>query len=509
MEVKTSALAVAMLCMSASALEVYQVPSGGVTGGIDLLGMSETYYTDRLKGRNNTSISGAVTHSAVTEENPFLLMGGHTSATSFNPSTTLDTIPIRIVDGGYWKYVNDSGSLAQTYKNKPGYGHLEIEKGIFQAYSLGLFSDGSERSVLSVTNGCSLQLSSTLHIGYNNGCGTFVLDGGTFITYSTVEMGDNMASDFASVNTAIVANATLNVGNGDSIFWMARNSTATDGTNTTTDRNVLVLGEGGVLWAAQVVCVNNPRGHVVFRGGEFRGRGRPSELQLIATKGTSTGDVELEGDGFPIHIDVGTNVVNLCGDWTKLYLTGDGGFKKSGSGKLTLNNPNARMKLRFSGGVTVDEGILAVARSNDIPATNFLSVAEGAAFDLNGRKAGFTGAAGLGVVTNSSATAATLTLGYGDGDYAFSTAVGGDVSLVKTGTGTLTVSGNAAGNGCDLDITAGTVAFDAKNSSSYGTVTVRSGATLDISKCNFTCVNLVKEPGGTIKNKPGFSLFVR
>ena len=112
-------------------------------------------------------------------------------------------------------------------------------------------------------------------------------------------------------------------------------------------------------------------------------------------------------------------------------------------------------------------------------------------------------------MTNSGETAARLTLGYGDGDYTFSATVGGDVSIVKAGNGTLTVSGNAANNACDLDIASGTVAFDVKNSSTYRNVTVRSGATLDISKSNFVCANLVKQPGGIIKRKPGLSIFIR
>ena len=87
--------------------------------------------------------------------------------------------------------------------------------------------------------------------------------------------------------------------------------------------------------------------------------------------------------------------------------------------------------------------------------------------------------------------------------------VGCDVSIVKTGNGRLTISGNAANNACDLDIMSGTVAFGVKNSSAYRNVTVRSGATLDISKCNFVCTNLVKEPGGIIKHKPGLSIFIR
>ena len=111
--------------------------------------MSDNYYTDRLKGRNNCTISGEVTHSSVTADNPFLLMGSHSGATAFNPSTKLDTIPIRIVDGGAWKYLTDGGSLA-SYHSGSGYGQLDIEKGFFQAYALRLYGEDAELALKKV-----------------------------------------------------------------------------------------------------------------------------------------------------------------------------------------------------------------------------------------------------------------------------------------------------------------------------------------------------------------------
>lgn len=515
-------LVTVMLCMAANALEVYQI-SGDVTGGIDLLGMSETYYTDRLKGKDNKTISGEVTHSAVTVENPFLLMGNHAGATAFNPSTKLDTIPIRIVDGGYWKYQSNDGGNA-NYRIKSGYGNLEMEKGVFGANAILLYGDaGGERSYLTVTNGCRLEIGTTIRVGLetNDGSasGTLVLDGGEIVMYTVLELGrgpnNGTAPYNASVNTAIVANATmtLTASDGENVVYMGRFG-ANNGANRDSDRNVLILGEDGILHAKGICRCRDPRGHVIFRGGtlELFRRGTNNNRDY-AFENKDSGILEIEGDGAPIRIDVGDNdyqVISPYNDSTSsTILTGDGGFEKCGSGTLILNNIYNTVRASFRGGVAVDEGTLKLGARGMIPATNMLSVAENAVFDMSGYDVGLTGAVGAGVVTNSSETATTLTLGYGDGDYAFSAAVGGGVLLVKKGTGTLTVSGNAANNNCDLDITAGTVAFAAKNSSSYGNVTVRSGATLDISKCNFTCVSLVKESGGTIKHKLGLSVIVR
>ena len=512
--------AIAMSAISlpnfASSLQVYRVPQGGVTDGIDLLGMSDMYYTDRLQGRGGCAILGEVTHSPVSLESPFLLMGAQGNATSFAPSTTLDSIPIRIVEGGAWKYVKENGDLA-VYQSGSGYGQLDIEKGSFQAYALRLSGNDAARSHLYVTNGSSLTLTTTLFVGTDQKNGTFVLDNGNFIAYTAVEMGQfrggETVSTCTSVNTAIVANATLNLNTpgSDGGFHMGKNS-ASDGVDTTTDRNVLILENGGVLYAKKVSRYNDSRGRIIFRGGKYTYFTRGDSNSSCAFTGGGNGTLELEGDAHPIHIDTGANTVDFCWEWTpNIVLTGNGGFKKSGEGKLVFNKPyfSSRLRSSFSGGVFVDGGILTVSgRDNMFPATNMLFVAEGASFDMNGVHSGFSGVTGSGSVVNTSAASSTLTLGYGNGTYQFSTALGNNISLVKTDVSTLVVSGDAAGNTCDLDIKEGMVVFSS-DSSSYGTVTVRSGATLDISKCNFSCVELVREQGSTIKRKPGLSIVVK
>ena len=496
-----------------SSLQVYQIP-GNVTDGIDLLGMSETYYTDRLKGRADCTIAGEVTHSPVTVERPFLLTGS-ANPTKFKPSTGLQNIPIRIVGGGTWQYMKEDDSTYANYQSGSGYGHLDIENGGFEAYRLWLYGNDSERSFLYVTNGCSLTLSTTLRIGSHEGNGTFVLDGGSFTPYTSIEMGtytnkNSTASANTSVNTALVANATLNVHSGEGTIYMSRYG-ATSGADKTTDRNILILGENSRVSTRYVFRHNDPRGHIIFRGGCLAFHRIAADTLNYAFSSEGNGMLVIEGDGYPIHIDTKTNNLNFCYSWTgNIRLRGTGGFKKSGSGRLTLNNPEGSgnpFRSSFSGGVEVAAGTLRIRRGDLIPATNLLTVAEGAKFDMYGCDIGLTGATGAGVVTNSSSTAATLTLGHGDGNYDFSAKVGGKVSIAKTGTGTLTVSGNALTNTCDLTINAGTVEFVGE-SDSYGTVTVKSGAVLDISKSKFSCSNLVRNPGGRIVRGLGFMLIV-
>ena len=519
--VLASIFSVAAICLSANALEVYQIP-GNVTDGIDLVGMSDNYYTDRLKGRSNCTISGEVTHSSVTAESPFLLMGSHSGATAFNPSTKLDKIPIRIVGGGSWKYQADNGGNANYQcgagQSGSSYGHLEFESGSFQANALLLYGETETTASLSIPGNCSATFGTTVRVGTHEKSATLSIDGGNLTAYTMLEMSrgpkGSTASANTSVNTVIVRNGTLSLSASDTegSVYMGQFG-ANDGADRTTDRDVIILGENGVLRVKAIYHKRDPRGHIIFRGGrlELFRRGT-TYVPDYAVENVDSGTLEIEGDGYPIRIDTQTNVINLVNTTLisgSILLTGNGGFEKLGVGTLTMNNRYGTVISSFSGGVAVAEGTLKVAAAGIIPATNLLTVAEGATFDMNGSAVGFTGALGAGIVTNSSESVATLTLGYGDGDYAFSASVSERIDIVKTGTGTLTVSGNAANNACDLDIASGTVAFDVKNSSTYRNVTVRSGATLDISKSNFVCANLVKEPGGTIKHKPGLSIFIR
>ncbi len=142
------------------------------------------------------------------------------------------------------------------------------------------------------------------------------------------------------------------------------------------------------------------------------------------------------------------------------------------------------------------------------PGRGDLAVSDGAFLDLNSFDAEFAAATGDGIVTNGAAAVSTLTLGYGNADAAFTVAIGERINVVKTGTGTLTVSGAALANDCDLTIEDGTVVF-AGDSSSYGTVLVKSGATLNYSGTHFSCARIRKEHGGTILPPGATTIIVR
>ena len=129
---------------------------------------------------------------------------------------------------------------------------------------------------------------------------------------------------------------------------------------------------------------------------------------------------------------------------------------KTGSGTLTLTSANS-----YTGGTTVDEGMLVMGVPNAVPSGADLTV--NGTLDLDGNSLlveNFSGAA-TGLVTSSQAGAVTLTVA-GDGQ---TTAFAGDLedgrgqlALAKTGTDELIVSGTNSYSG-GTTLSAGTLSF--------------------------------------------------
>jgi len=153
-------------------------------------------------------------------------------------------------------------------------------------------------------------------------------------------------------------------------------------------------------------------------------------------------------------------------------ITGNLAVVKIGAGTTTLSQTNS-----FTGGITVNEGVLQVANFGAL-ANGDLTVNGGALaggkLDLNNTSTtvnALSGAAGVvsGIIANESTTSAVRTLTVGV-NHAYSTFAGrivdnsggtalGTVSLAKIGTGTLTLTGSNSYTG-DTTISNGTLVAD-------------------------------------------------
>ncbi|WP_296347944.1 autotransporter-associated beta strand repeat-containing protein [Reyranella sp.] len=188
-------------------------------------------------------------------------------------------------------------------------------------------------------------------------------------------------------------------------------NTYTGGTNVY--GGILQLGAGGSLSASGSLHVN---------GGTFDLNGASQTVS------------ELRGDYGTITLGSGTLTVNQTTDTsTGVDVSGSGSLIKTGSGRLTLTNTNS-----YTGGTTVSGGTLQIGFDNILAATGALTVT-GGTFDLNGFDQTVSALAGAGG-TVALGTGSVLTVNQSSST-SFAGAIGGNGSLVKTGSGTLTLIG--------------------------------------------------------------------
>ncbi len=168
--------------------------------------------------------------------------------------------------------------------------------------------------------------------------------------------------------------------------------------------------------------------------------------------------------------------------------TGGVGLTKNGTGELYLRNtsPNATSN---SGAFTINEGRIRAGTTTSLSSASAFTVASGAFLELDGNSNSIGSLSGDGTVENGNITAATLTLGGDNSNANFSGTLqdgagGGALSLVKTGTGTQTLSGTNTYTGTTT-VNQGTLQFE-KTASLYNGVVA-----------SWTATNLIVNSGAT------------
>ena len=174
-------------------------------------------------------------------------------------------------------------------------------------------------------------------------------------------------------------------------------------------------------------------------------------------------------DGQPIRIQIagaksGNSIFQIktsASSW--ITLRGAGAFVPEGLLDRPLFNQDSQGTLRLEngGGILLAQGITmpfnafsATALSSVTGAT--VRVGIGGALDLKGCSLSLDAFESVGVVTNTSETAATLTVGKDGGDVTFAAPPAADLVVVKSGTGVLRVPDGVLSN---LTVSAGSVEF--------------------------------------------------
>ncbi|MCY2987135.1 MAG: autotransporter-associated beta strand repeat-containing protein, partial [Planctomycetota bacterium] len=247
----------------------------------------------------------------------------------------------------------------------------------------------------------------------------------------------------------------------------------------------LRLGNAGVLPDGGRVTLANASGAVLNLNGH------DETIGSLSGGGTLGGNVLL-----------GTATLTLGGDDSSpLFsgnLSGSGGLTKTGTGTLTLAGQDA-----YTGNTTISNGTLKLGSNQALAPGN---VAVAGRLDLAGYSGAIQGLTGSGRV-DTTAGASTLTVGLGD---ASSTFVGqminssGLLTLAKTGSGLLTLSGSNSYSGGTL-LNAGTLSIgaDVNLGDLGGNLTMTNNATLRFTATLGTSRNVVLGVGGGRVDVPG------
>ncbi|WP_077957807.1 fibronectin-binding autotransporter adhesin ShdA [Salmonella enterica] len=248
------------------------------------------------------------------------------------------------------------------------------------------------------------------------------------------------ANDYSGGTT--ISGGTLTADHADSL-----------GTGTIANNGVLQVGEGELknTLSGTGSLVKTGTGELTLNGdNDYSGGTTIDDGVLIADNADSLGTGAVANNGV---LQVGEGEL-------KNTLSGTGSLVKTGTGELTLSGDND-----YSGGTTIDDGVLIADNADSL---------------------------GTGAVANNG----ELQVGEGELENTLS----GSGSLVKTGTGELTLNGdnsysggttitggtliaanvNALGGG-DVD-NAGTLKLDAEGEFNLANVTTQSGATTELSK---------------------------
>lgn len=128
---------------------------------------------------------------------------------------------------------------------------------------------------------------------------------------------------------------------------------------------------------------------------------------------------------------------------------------KAGTGTLVFSAANT-----YSGATNIVAGTLQLAASDRINDASAVTISSGALLDLNDYNETIGSLAGAGDVDTGSATGGTLTVGVNDRSTTFSGNISGIGDVVKTGTGTLTLTGTNSTYSGDTYVNSGKLAID-------------------------------------------------
>jgi fibronectin-binding autotransporter adhesin len=170
--------------------------------------------------------------------------------------------------------------------------------------------------------------------------------------------------------------------------------------------------------------------------------------------------------------------------WATGLTSSGASFVKSGLGKLTISGANS-----YSGSTTISAGSIKLGRANGLSSVSSIIFTSGTSLDINGYSQSLGSLSGAGTITSSSSGTLTITIGADNSSTSFSGVIekgsATSLALTKSGSGTLTLSGNNNYDG-GTNINAGVLSLGSANAiGTSGTISF-GGGTLQYTSSNTT-----------------------
>lgn len=358
----------------------------------------------------------------------------------------------------------------------------------------------------------------TLTLSGNNGfSGLITLTAGTLAVSADANLGTAPASattaiKFSGGTLATTATFAINANRNmsltaDAVIDVAPGTTLTYGGTASGSGRALTLPDTGTLL---LTGTNTFTGATNINAGTLQlGSATPlatgSNVVITGTldiDGTAATTGAISGSGTITNSSatagtLSTNTGSASATFSGVVKDGTGSvaLAKLGSGTLTLTGANT-----YSGDTTITAGTLQIGAANALP-TSAQIVGAGGAFDIGGFSVTIGSLSGTGSVTDSAA-AATLTTNGNNSSTTYAGVISdgsGPLSLVKAGTGTLTLAGANTFTGTTT-VAAGTLQLGKSNTLSSGT-DVNVTGTLDMG--GFSDVIGSLAGSGTVENSVG------
>ncbi|MHA7775783.1 autotransporter-associated beta strand repeat-containing protein [Roseibium sp. M-1] len=385
-------------------------------------------------------------------------------------------------------------------------GDVAVSGNVTNRYDSTLLLSGGNMSGIGTLlnqNNASISISS----GYTLGVDTLTVTGGTLTGEGAIDASAAFNLSSGTIGLTLVGTGALTKTGSDALVLTGEN---TFSGGTTISAGTLQIGDGGTRGVMLGVVTND--GILAFNrsddstfSGSTSGSGSLRQLgsgtltlsgENTYSGGTviSAGTLEIGAGGTSGSIagDVdnsGTLAFNRSDDVTfGGIISGSGAVSHLGAGTTTLTGANT-----YSGGTTISAGTLRLGGGGSLDASGDVTIGSSGTFDLNGNDQTVGALSGAGIVTLGSGT---LTAGNGDATSTFSGAIGGTGGLVKTGLGTLTLSGSNTFTG-GTSISAGTLAFGSSDDVTFGSVISGSGAVSQVGAGTLTLSGTNTYSGGT------------